>query len=327
MNILMVSNLRSGPGFGDPGLSDFVRELGTHRAEVTLRFLTEGADIAHLVRDAHEYSRVVAAGGDGTVAAIAYQLRDTGIPLLPYPAGTANLLSRNLRLPSDPVELALATIAGRTVSIDLGELVLPPHAGFSSRHIGFAIASGVGYDAALMEAAHGLKATLGEGAYIIGALQNLAPTVSRFTIELDDRTVETEGIAVLIVNLARIQFDLQVAHGSDAQDGLFEVVVVKTRTPAGLLPTVWAALLDRLKDHPQRPGLEIHTASAVRIAADPPLSVEYDGEVASATTPITARVLPRAATFLVSEENPLPRDDLGGDQTGDQTGDQATTSS
>ena len=309
MNVLMISNLRS--GLGEPGLYEFVRELGAHRAEVTMRFMTEGADVRHLVRDAHEYARVVAAGGDGTVSAVAYALRDTGIPILAYPAGTANLLARNLRMPVDPAELALATIAGRTVSIDLGELTLPPAGGRAEQHIGFTIAAGVGYDATIMEAAQGLKQTLGEGAYIIGALQHLTPTVARFTIELDGRTVETEGIAVLLVNLARIQFDLEVAHGSDAQDGLLEVVVMTTKTAAGLLPAVWAAMLDRLQDHPQRPGFEIHTASRVTIHADPPLPLEYDGEVLGAVTPISARVLPRAATFLVSEENPLPHDDYG----------------
>ncbi len=34
----------------------------------------------------------------------------------------------------------------------------------------------------------------------------------------------------MLVNLARIQFDLSVTHGSDAQDGLLEVVVLKTRS-------------------------------------------------------------------------------------------------
>ncbi|MDO8880057.1 MAG: diacylglycerol kinase family protein [Coriobacteriia bacterium] len=306
MNILIVSNLRS--GLGDPTLYEFIRELGSHRAEVTMRFLSEGADLGHLLRDAHEYARIVAAGGDGTVSAIAYQLRDSGIPLLAYPAGTANLLARNLRLPVDPVDLAVATMAGRTVSIDLGELVVPAAGARAAHHIGFAIAAGVGYDASVMETAQGLKQTLGEGAYIVGALQNLAPTVARFTIELDDNTIETEGIAVLLVNLARIQFDLQVAHGSDAQDGLLEVVVLKTRTAAGLLPAVWAALVDRLGDHPQRPGLEIHTASHVKISSEPPLPLQYDGEVLPSATPVIARVLPGAATFIVSEENPLPRD-------------------
>jgi diacylglycerol kinase family enzyme len=306
MNILMITNLRS--GFGDSGLYDFVRELGAHRAEVTLRFMHEGADLQHLLRDANDYSRVVSAGGDGTASAIAYALRDTGIPILPYPAGTANLLARNLRLPLDPAELALSVISGRTVTIDLGELELPPSRGFAARYHGFSIAAGAGFDARIMESAAPLKAALGEGAYIIGAMQNLVPTVSRFTMRLDDRVVETEGIAVMLMNLARIQFDLAVTHGSDAQDGLLEVVVVKPTSPAGLLPAIWAALLDRLKDHPARPGLEIHTASTVHVTADPPLELQYDGDVLSATTPFAARVLPRAATFIVSEDSALPVD-------------------
>lgn len=308
MNILMLSNLRS--GLGDPGVYDFVRELGEHRVEVTVRFLTEGADLGHLLRDADSYARVVAVGGDGTVSSIAYALRGTGVPVLAYPAGTANLIARNLRLPLDPPDLALATIAGRTVTIDMGELTLPGDEAPEARRVGFAIAAGAGFDAAVMEAAQPFKSTLGEGAYIIGALQNIAPTVARFTLDLDGSTVVTEGIAVLVVNLARIQFDLAVAHGSDAQDGLFEVVVLKTRTAAGLLPAVWAALLDRLQDHPARPGLEIYTASSVRVAADPPLPIQYDGEVVEALTPLQARVLPRAATFIVSDDSPLPADDL-----------------
>ena len=36
---------------------------------------------------------MVVAGGDGTVASAAYLLAETGIPLLPFPAGTANLLA------------------------------------------------------------------------------------------------------------------------------------------------------------------------------------------------------------------------------------------
>lgn len=309
MNILMVNNLRS--GFGDSGIYEFISELGKHRAEVTMRFLNEGADIRHLLRDAKDYARVVAAGGDGTVSAVSYALHGTGIPVLAYPAGTGNLMARNLQLPLDPTELAVTTIAGRTVTIDLGELSIPGKEGASPRRQGFMIAAGAGFDAKIMAAAEGLKSTLGEGAYIIGAMQNLAPTLSRFTLELDGETVETEGIAVLLMNLARIQFDLVVAHGADAQDGMLEVVVVKTPSPAGLLPAIWAALLDRLREHPARPGLEIHTASHVEVSADPPLAVEYDGEAIEATTPFSASVLPRSATFIVSEASPLPRDEFG----------------
>lgn len=300
MNVLVVTNLRA--GFGDSGLSDFIRELGLCDAEVTMRFLNEGADLGHLLRDVRAYDRVVASGGDGTVSAVAYALRGTNIPLLAYPAGTANLIARNLRLPIEAKELAEATIAGVTVPIDLGEVTFVPAGTTVPVRRGFSVGAGAGFDARMMAAAQSLKGSLGEGAYLVAALQNLAPTVSRFTLTLDGKTVETEGIAVLLMNLARIQFDLAVAHDADGGDGLLEVVVLKTRTAAGLLPAVWAAMLDRLRNHPERPGLEIHTAATVQVHADPALPLEYDGEVVDATTPFSARVLPGAARYIVGPD-------------------------
>jgi diacylglycerol kinase (ATP) len=62
------------------------------------RALESGADV------------VVAAGGDGTVSAVAEALIGTGVPLGVIPRGTANALSAALGLPAD-VEGACASIA------------------------------------------------------------------------------------------------------------------------------------------------------------------------------------------------------------------------
>lgn len=305
MNILMVANMRS--GWGDPGLYDFVRELGEAGTEVTLRFLNEGADLEHLLRDAERYDRVVAVGGDGTVSAVAYALRDTQIPILAYPAGTANLLARNLRMPIEPRALARLALEGVELDIDMGELVLAEGTPAEKRS-GFAVIAGAGFDADVMEGARELKPVIGEGAYIIGAIQNLQPTVADLEIVLDGERIRTKGIAVLFVNLARIQFDLSLTHNSDASDGLFEIVVIKTRSVAGLIPAVWAALLDRVGHHPARPALEIHAGREVTVQADPALPLQADGETLSSFTPVRARVLPRAVRFVV---DPAEVDQIG----------------
>ncbi len=302
MRVLLVVNLKSGQA--DVGLYDYVRELGASGAEVTMRFCGPGGEIADLLKNASSFDGVVAAGGDGTVSAICHALAGTRTPVLAYPAGTANLLAHNLRIPSDPRELARVTIEGDTTDIDLGELLCDR----TGSRRGFVIAAGAGYDAAIMEAAEPLKATLGVAAYLVGALQNLTPTVSRFTLELDGRTIHTEGIAVLVMNMVRIQFDLALTHSSDPSDGIFEVVVLRTKNVPELIPAVWAAFLDRFIDNPDRSaGLEIHTASEIHIQADPPLPLQYDGEVLKATTPMCVRVLPRAARMLVSRETSAPR--------------------
>ena len=120
MRVLIVVNTRSGGG--DSGLYYFVRALGASGAEVTLRFSDGTRSLESLVVDAASFDRVVAAGGDGTASAVCYALRDTGIPILVYPAGTANLLALNLNMPTEPRALADVALLGQQVRFDLGEL-------------------------------------------------------------------------------------------------------------------------------------------------------------------------------------------------------------
>jgi diacylglycerol kinase family enzyme len=301
MRVLAVINPASGQA--DAGLYEFTKALGMGGAEVTLRFLTGGKTVRDLVCDASEFDRVVAAGGDGTVSSICYNLRDTEIPILVYPAGTANLIALNLGMPLNPQDLAGITMGHRISRFDLGEYIIGEPGDPARRVQGFAVAAGAGFDAKIMEGAADLKPTIGVAAYLLAALQNLAPTVSRFTLTLDGETVETEGIAVLIVNFARLQLDLTLTHSSDPADGIFEVVVLRTRNAVELLPAVWAAIIDRTTgSHPGRSaGLEIRSAREISVQADPALPFQYDGETTSLTTPFSVKVLPGAANLLVPE--------------------------
>ncbi|MFA5844716.1 MAG: diacylglycerol kinase family protein [Coriobacteriia bacterium] len=296
MRILIVVNLSAGQG--DAGLYEYVRELGRAGAEVVIRFIGPDSPIGASLDDAASFDRVVAAGGDGTASFVAFELRDSNIPVVVFPKGTANLLALNLQMPVDPLGLAETTLRGRTVRTDLAAFA-PERPAADGRPGGFVIMAGAGFDASIMRGAKELKPVLGAGAYLLSAVQNLQPTIAAFTLDLDGRTVRTEGIAVLLVNFARIQFDLAVTHSSDPSDGLLEVVVFHGKTMVDVLPVVWAALLDRLGDHPDRMNLEIYTAASVRVASDPPLHLQADGEVVEATTPFEARVLPQAATFVI----------------------------
>lgn len=299
MRVLVIVNSKSGGS--DAGLYDFVRVLGLEGAEVTLRIASDNLPLEGLAHDATSFDRVVAAGGDGTVSTVLYEMRDSGVPVLPYPAGTANLLALNLGLPMDARALAELTLHGVPIDFDLGELENP---GVTNTPIctGFAVMAGAGFDAAIMDAAQPLKAAFGAAAYLMGAMTLIAPTVSEFELVLDGEHVHTDGIAVLLVNFGRIQFDLAVTRSWDPRDGKLDVVVLRSKNVAGLIPAVFSAMIDRITQTPDRTtGIDTYSASCVELSAYPPLRMQSDGDVLPVLTPCAARTLPGAATLLVPQ--------------------------
>ncbi|PKQ15233.1 MAG: diacylglycerol kinase [Actinobacteria bacterium HGW-Actinobacteria-7] len=297
MRVLAIVNSRAGGS--DEGLYDLIRIAGARGVEFVLRFVADGVRIEDLLADVTDFDRVVAAGGDGTVSAVAYTVRNTKVPVLVYPAGTANLLALNLGIPLDSADLANLLIDGCAAQFDLGEIEMAYPDGTSTKS-GFTVMAGAGYDAQIMDAAQPMKPTFGAAAYLMAAIGNIAPTSARFELVLDGKHVSTEGIAVLLVNFGRIQFELDVTRDWNPQDGFLAVTVVRTKTAAGLLPVLFGAMMDRLGDTPDRnSGIDTYRVKRAEISAYPPLKIQYDGEAMDLLTPFAAQVLPGAATLLV----------------------------
>lgn len=302
MRILVIVNPRSGGS--DAGLYDFIRLLGVEGVEVVMRFATVDVPIESLLLDVKHFDRVVAAGGDGTVSAVLYGTRNTDVPVLAYPAGTANLLALNLGLPLDAPALAAIMLDGIPTKFDLGEIesVTEDNRVVSA---GFTVMAGAGFDATIMESAQPLKPTFGAAAYLMAAIGNISPKGSDFELVLDGERIYTDGIAVLLINFGRLQFDIAVTHGWDPQDGKLDIAVVRARNVADLIPSVFAAMLDRLGgEHRDRgPGIDVYSASLIEVIAEPRMRMQYDGEVAETSTPFVGRCLPGAATLMLPKGN------------------------
>ena len=69
------------------------------------------------------YDLVVAAGGDGTVGAVASHLTGTELPLAILPLGTANDVARSLYLPMDVAEACVAIAGALPMDIDVGQVM------------------------------------------------------------------------------------------------------------------------------------------------------------------------------------------------------------
>ena len=299
MRVLIVNNLSSGLRNG--AIFDFVRKFSMDGDEVVIRNTDGTTRIESFLEDAREFDLVVASGGDGTIATVCYELRYTGVPILPFPAGTGNLLATNLDQPDEPFAIARMARDMQSAEYDLGELILEDESGTTTR--GFAIISGAGFDATIMENSDRLKESLGPMAYVAAALANPTPPLARFTITMDDQVVEVEGIAVLLLNFARIYPDVSITHANDPRDGLLEVVVLKQHNTVELLPAFIAAFLDREGRFPGRTNaMEVHTTKEVRVESDPPLRIQFDGEPANVCTPLQARILPMATRLVITDE-------------------------
>lgn len=295
MKLLIVNNLVS--GLRDGSIYDFARSFALDGDEVVIRSSDGTTDLRSLLRDAADFDAVVASGGDGTIATVSYALANSGIPILPFPAGTANLLAMNLQSPTEPHALAKLAREGSTLDFDLGEIEI------DGNRYGFSIMAGAGYDAIIMSGAEPTKHLLGPMAYFSAALGNPTPQHARFTLDIDGQTFESEGIGVLAINFSKLQFDISVTHENQPRDGLLDIAVLKTENAFGLIPALGAAMLDRAGGFPDRSdAIDFYRARCARVVADPPLEIQYDGEATNVTTPVTFRALPRAARLIVSDE-------------------------
>ncbi|MDR2035376.1 MAG: NAD(+)/NADH kinase [Coriobacteriales bacterium] len=297
MKILIINNLVSGLKTG--AIHDFNRYFARNGDELCIRSTDGEAKIENMLHDAASFDLVVAAGGDATISTVAYELRNSDIPVLAFPAGTANLLATNLNTPDEPSALARIARALKTEYYDIGEMAYLQE-GKSCRK-GFAVIGGAGYDASIMRRAERLKSRFGPMAYFAAALSEPNPKVADFTIVLDDQKINVTGIAVLVINFAQIYPDLSITHGNDAQDGLFEVVILKKQHTVELLPALFAIFLDSMVNFSERTdALEIHHAKYVLVKSNPDLELQIDGEIPAVSTPFEARILPGAARFVVA---------------------------
>jgi diacylglycerol kinase family enzyme len=121
--ITVLLNPRAGGGGGEDlrsRIADLFREAGT---EACIRLLQPGMDPIEAAREAARSSAaVVAAGGDGTVSAVAAAVAGTSVPLGVLPLGTLNHFARDLQLPLALTRAVGAIAAGRRVSVDVGRV-------------------------------------------------------------------------------------------------------------------------------------------------------------------------------------------------------------
>ena len=143
---------------------------------------------------AHDVDLVLVAGGDGAVRAVCAGLAGSQVPIGLIPAGTGNLLCRNLGIPLDEDAAIEVALNGVSTAIDMVSCTT------DTGRDTFAVMSGVGLDALIMsETSPELKRTLKGGAYVVAAARQVQMLPFRVHMTLDGRELPEESAVMALV--------------------------------------------------------------------------------------------------------------------------------
>jgi YegS/Rv2252/BmrU family lipid kinase len=232
-------------------------------------------------------------GGDGTAMEVVGALAGGTVPVGILPGGTGNLIARTLGTPLGVGRAVRALLGGELARVDLG---LVSAGGGAPRH--FAFAAGVGIDARMIEdTPTRLKRRLGVLAYVLTASRALLAR-ERFPVRVvvDGEEIRRDAVAVMIVNFGAVLGDLfRFGPGIKHDDGLLDLCLFSPRSTMDAVRVLWRLVR---KDFHDDACLVYRAGREFLVEPLPPRTAQADGELLG-PTPLTARVVPLAATLLV----------------------------
>lgn len=252
-----------------------------------------------VVADGHDL--VVVGGGDGTVSCAAGRLAGTGIVLGVLPLGTANDLARTLEIPGDLAGACAALAGGKVVDIDLGRANGQPFLNVAS------VGLSVGVTETLSPR---LKRYLGPAAYAVAAVHAYArhrPFRARLEFpEGDHGTLELEDmLQVAVGNGRHYGGGNTVSPTAGIDDHLLDIYAIPG---APLREHMRIARLLKDGSFVERHGVHHLTTRRVRLVTEPPMPVNLDGEIATAT-PADFTIERNAVHVVVPESSTSARFD------------------
>jgi YegS/Rv2252/BmrU family lipid kinase len=216
---------------------------------------------------------VIAIGGDGTIRAVCEELAGTGVPVGIVPAGTGNLLARNLSIPLYLRAAVDVGLNGQDRAIDMVRV-----SGDEMEDATFLVMAGMGFDAAIMEGVNeDFKAKVGWLAYVWSALKALMFPVIRVEISVDDGPFTRHRARTLVIgNVGHLQAGMPLIPDAAIDDGQLDVVLLYPRRFLSWLPLA-ARVLTKNKRTDET--ITRMTGRSVVVRSQAPAPRQLDGDL------------------------------------------------
>jgi diacylglycerol kinase (ATP) len=268
--------------------------------EVEVVYTVERGSATRQAREAVERGAdlIIACGGDGTINEVVNALAGTSVPLGILPAGTANVLAKELGIPRDIPAAARMIPNGSPRRIALGlARPLSPVNGFNQRF--FLCLAGAGPDGELVRLLEDkVKHQTGILAYWLEGLRQLF--VYKFPLfRVSGAGKDVNATLVVVGRTKCYGCPFRITTQADLFEDSFELMTFSSRSAlryVSVMPALWR---ERLRG---KPGVNYWKATQVRCAALGAGAVyaQVDGEPIG-PLPFEFQIVPDALTLVVPQ--------------------------
>jgi len=289
MRLVIIANPTSGGGRGYRSIQNHIRRWPHKDWEVEVLTTKScghaGLLAQELLSDPPDLLGIC--GGDGTVNEVVSRITDPPFPVALIPAGTANVIARELGLPLNPIQ-SLQIALKRTVRrVDLGEI--------SAGARRFLFVAGIGFDAYVVARVQPeFKKRLGMAAYAVAIVDCLRTyDFPDLHIVAGDQTYR--ATSCLACNAKSYGGGLLFCPDAEMGDGQLDILVLEGRDRlrlARFLIRAWLGIAET--------GGWIHRVRTrtLRIDGDARALVQADGELAG-NLPIEISLLDKAFPLVI----------------------------
>ena len=290
----LIFNPMSGRSGGRPDrIRKMCQLLAGKGVDVEVRATAGPGDAAVLARRAVASGKdmVIAYGGDGTLNEVAQGMSGSKTPLAIWAGGTANVVARDLALPSDAGSLADVITAGKERRISLG-LVRTADSSISRYFLMFA---GIGLDASICRGVdQKLKRKTGQFAFWVSGIRHLFGW-EPVPFLLDIGGEKHEGAFALVGKGKGYGGGIMMTPNARLEDPDFEVFILPRHRRN------YSYVIDLagcIRGRPERTSGVLLRSNHITATSAGEVWIEVDGEVV-APLPVIIEAVPDALSVMV----------------------------
>ncbi len=236
------------------------------------------------------YLTIVAAGGDGTISAVAGIVAKSGKAKLGVlPLGTLNHFAKDLNIPQEISQAVETIVSGQTVKVDIAQV----------NHQSFINNSSIGLYPEVVCHREAREQKLGKWLALAVALAKTLRTyrLHNVTLETDDRQIVRQTPLVFIGNNNYRVEAFGLTNRQSLNQGLLYVYVVRRANRLSLLGLTLRLLLGRIQWDRHFESYPVKTLTIK--GGQKSLAVAIDGEAILLELPLCYEIKPLALTVIV----------------------------